>query len=62
MQCPVDILPCNVKYLQCFGLDFTDNLPLVLLVEKCTTVWTGIGREVDAGRVGLGHKVPLVAQ
>ena len=62
MQRPDDKIPYHVKYLQCFGLDFTDNLPLVLLVEKCTTVWTGIGREVYAGRVGLGHKVPLVAQ
>ena len=43
-------------------MDFTHNLPLVLFVEKCTTVWTGIGREVDAGRVRLGHKMPLIAQ
>ena len=60
-------LPCNVcglnrKYLECFGMDFTHNLPLVLFVEKCTTVWTGIGWQVDTGRVRLGHKVPLVAQ
>ena len=43
-------------------MDFTHNLPLILFVEKCTTVRTGIGWEVDTGRVRLGHKVALVTQ
>ena len=62
VHCDRHLVALHVPHLQDPGVQLPNHFPLVPSVEEGTAVGTGVGWEVDARRVRLGHKVTIVAK